>query len=348
MATTQISDVFVPEVFDSYVQLLTEEKSNIIASGALVRSTQLDERLAGGGLTFNSPSFNDLGNDAENISGDDEDDSFTGGAANSTPKKTSAVNEVAVRLSRNNSWSTADLTEALAGADALSSIIDRVATYRALRLQAAFIATMAGVFADNDAAPVGTEHVIGDLTNDIRGVAYSAGVTDFGANPFIDALLTAGDSMGGLSLTIVHPIVFGQMQKKNLIEFIPDARGEIMIPTYLGRAVTYDDACPSPELGVYETWLFGAGAALLGMGEPRVPSEFARNPDSGNGGGSEIIYHRWEQAIHPSGHSYVGTPANGGPSNLATTNNLSHADSFQRVYPERKQIRIARLITREF
>ncbi len=52
-------------------------------------------------------------------------------------------------------------------------------------------------------------------------------------------------------------------------------------------------------------------------------------------------------ALHMTGHSYVGTPANGGPSNAATTNNLNDAASWNRVYQERKQIKFARLITRE-
>lgn len=346
--TTLISDVIVPEIFNPYVQQMTEEKSRLIASGAVVRSAQLDQDLAGGGLTFNAPSFKDLDNEEENVSTDVADDDFTGGSANSTPKKTGTSNEIAVRLSRNQSWSSSDLTSALAGVDPMNSIADRVSTYWARRLQAAFVATVNGLFADNDAAPAGTEHVQGDLTNDISGVSYSAGVTDFSAPAFIDAAVTMGDSMGDLTMVCVHSIVYARMQKNNLIDFIPDSRGETMIPTFLGRIVIVDDGVPSPSSGIYHTWLFGGGAALLGMGAPKVPTETARKPDAGNGGGQEVLYNRVEWSIHPVGHKYAGTPANGGPSNAATANNLANAASWQRVYPERKQIKIARLITREF
>lgn len=346
--TTLISDVIVPEIFNPYVQQMTEEKSRLIASGAVVRSAQLDQDLAGGGLTFNAPSFKDLDNEEENVSTDVADDDFTGGSANSTPKKTGTSNEVAVRLSRNQSWSSSDLTSALAGVDPMNSIADRVSTYWARRLQAAFVATVNGLFADNDAAPAGTEHVQGDLTNDISGAGYTAGVTDFSAPAFIDAAVTMGDSMGDLTMVCVHSIVYARMQKNNLIDFIPDARGETMIPTFLGRIVIVDDGVPSPSSGIYHTWLFGGGAALLGMGAPKVPTETARKPDAGNGGGQEVLYNRVEWSIHPVGHRYAGTPANGGPSNAATANNLANAASWQRVYPERKQIKIARLITREF
>lgn len=346
--TTRISDVIVPEIFNPYVQQMTEEKSRLIASGAVVRSAQLDQDLAGGGLTFKAPSFKDLDNEEENVSTDVADDDFTGGSANSTPKKTGTSNEIAVRLSRNQSWSSSDLTAALAGVDPMNSIADRVSTYWARRLQAAFVATVNGIFADNNAAPAGTEHVQGDLTNDISGVSYSAGVTDFSAPAFIDAAVTMGDSMGDLTMVCVHSIVYARMQKNNLIDFIPDSRGETMIPTFLGRIVIVDDGVPSPSSGIYHTWLFGGGAALLGMGAPKVPTETARKPDAGNGGGQEVLYNRVEWSIHPVGHKYAGTPANGGPSNAATANNLAHAASWQRVYPERKQIKIARLITREF
>ena len=92
--TTTIADVIVPEVFNPYVQQMTEEKSRLVASGAVIRSAQLDQDLAGGGLTFNAPSFKDLDNEAENISSDDGDDDFTGGSANSAPKRTGTANEI--------------------------------------------------------------------------------------------------------------------------------------------------------------------------------------------------------------------------------------------------------------
>lgn len=344
---TQLADVIVPEIFVPYVQQLTEEKSRIIQSGAAVRDPNIDQFLGGGGLTFNVPSFKDLDNDDDNISTDDADDDYTGGSNNSAPKKTGTSKEIGVRLSRNQSWSSSDLASALAGADPMQSIAQRVAAYWARRQQAVFIATMTGVFADNDAVPSGSEHVQADLTNDVSGGSYIAGVTDFSAPAFIDAAVTMGDSMGDLSMVAVHSIVYARMQKNSLIDFIPDHRGETQIPTFLGRVVIVDDGITTAA-GVFHTWLFGAGAVRVGMGTPKVPVETKRNPDAGNGGGQDVLFSRIELAMHPTGHKYAGTPADGGPSNATTSNNLGHAASWQRVFPERKQIKIARLITREF
>lgn len=336
---TLVSDIIVPEIFTPYVQQQTEEKSRLVQSGAVVVDEALNTLLVGGGNTFNVPSFKDLDNDDDNVSTDDP-------ASKAVPKKTGAIQETAVRLSRNQSWSSSDLTSALAGADPMESIAQRVSSYWSRRWQAALIATIGGVFADNDAAPAGTEHVQGDLTNDIKGASYSAGVTSFSAEAFLDAAVTAGDSQEGLGMVMVHSIVFNRMQKNNLIDFIPDANGVVNIPTFLGRTVIVDDSMPAAA-GVYESWLLGDGAIRLGTGSPLVPTEVEREASSGNGGGQSILHNRVELVMHPMGMAYVGTSPDGGPSNAATANNLANAGSWKRAFTERKQIKLARLITRE-
>jgi len=337
-----VSDVVVPEVFSPYVQQLTEEKSRIIQSGAAVRDAALDTVLAGGGLTFNEPSFKDLDNDADNVA------SATL-ATTSTPNKIGTATEIQVRLSRNNSWSSGDLAADLAGADPMNAIANRVAAYWVRRLQAAFIATITGVYADNAAAPSGTEHVQNDMTHDVSGVSFTDGVTNFSAEAYLDAKVTMGDSMDQLSLVIMHSIVYNRALKNNLIDFIPDSTNPAAesIPTFLGARVVVDDGTPRSS-GVFQTWLFGPGAIRLGMGSPKVPTEVDRLPAAGNGSGQEVLYNRTEWCIHPVGEAYVGTAAAGGPSNAASSNNLADAGSWARVFPERKQIKMARLITREF
>lgn len=337
--TTAVADVVVPEQFTSYTQQLTEQKSRLIASGAVARDAFLDQFLAGGGLTINAPSFKDLDDDADNVSSD-----VTG---TSSPNKLGTATEIAVRLSRNNSWASADLSAALAGADPADAIATRVSNYWVRRLQAAFVATMTGLFADNAAAPAGTEHVQDDMTHDVSGVSFVDGVTNFSAEAFIDATLTMGDSMEDLGMIMVHSVVYGRMQKNNLIDFIPDARGETDIPFFLGREVIVDDGVVFSG-GVFENWLFGGGAVRLGMGSPKVPTEVDRLPSAGNGGGQEVLHNRTEWSLHPAGNAFVGTAAIGGPANAATANNLAAAGSWQRVFTERKQVKIARLITREF
>ena len=330
---TKIADIIVPEVFTPYVQQLTEEKSRLIQSGVVTVDPMINQLLGGGGLTFNVPSFKDLDNDAENVSTDNE-------ASASTPKKIGTSQEIAVRLSRNNSWSSMDLAAALAGTDPMQAIANRVAAYWVRRQQAAFVAMMNGVIADNVANDAG------DYVNNISGAGFIDGVTNFSAEAFLDAAVTMGDSMEDLVAVMVHSVVYNRMQKNNLIDFIPDARGEVQIPTFLGRQVIVDDGLPKTG-SVYDTWLFGMGAVRYGTGSAKVPTEVDRKPEAGDGGGQEILYNRVELCLHPVGHAYVGTAPSGGPSNAATANNLAAAASWNRVYPERKQIKFARLVTRE-
>lgn len=337
--TTRLADVVVPQIFTPYVQQRTAEKSRLILSGAVVVDPRFTTLLSGGGLTFNEPSFKDLDNDAENVSTDDP-------AQNSTPNKIGSATEIQVRLSRNNSWSSMDLTAQLAGADPMMSIADRVSDYWLRRKQAAFVATMNGLFANN-ASATDAYHTQNDMTFDIKGAAFSNGVTNFSAEAFVDATLTMGDSMEDLSMLMTHSVVYGRMQKNNLIDYIPDSEGKVNIPTFLGRVVVVDDGVPQTA-GVFETWLFGSGAVQWGAGDPAVPTEVYRAPSAGNGSGQDVLHNRVEWVIHPNGHAYVGVAANGGPSNAATANNLAAAASWRRVFSERKQVKIARLITREF
>ena len=338
---TQVSDVVVPEIFTPYVQQLTEEKARIITSGVAVRDPAIDEMLAGGGLTFNVPSFRDLDSDADRVSTDTSTSAgFAAGTDSPDPQKIETDTEIAVRLNRNQSWSSADLAAVLAGADPLNAIIGRVAFYWTRRLQAIVIATVNGVIKDN------VSNDSADYENDISGGSFIDGVTNFSAEAFLDAAVTMGDSMEDLVAIMVHSVVFNRMQKNNLIDFIPDSQGVVNIPTFLGRSVLIDDGMPNAS-NVYDSWLFGAGFLRLGSSPPKVPTEITREAGAGNGGGQEILYSRNQWSLHPVGHAYTGTAANGGPGNGVGANDLNNATSWNRVFPERKQIKFARLVTRE-
>lgn len=346
---TQVADVVVPRVFAPYIQQETEVKSRLVVSGAVERNPMIDQMLAGGGLTFDVPSYRDLGDDSDRVSTDTASDDFSGGTISPSPFKIQTSQEVAVRLSRNASWSAADLAGALAGADPMEAIARRVSNYWQRRAQDIFIATITGVFNDNEAAPSATEHTQNDLTFDassLNGSTFQDGVTNFTAENALLATLTLGDSMDDVTMMMVHSVVYNTMQRNNLIDFIPDARSEVQIPTFLGRQVIVDDSVPK-SAPVYEAWFFGRGAVQWGMTMPKFPVEVERRAGAGNGGGQEMLYSRMCWAMHPVGHKYAGTAASGGPTNAATSNNLAHADSWVRVYPERKMIKIARLLTRE-
>ena len=298
MATTQISDVVVPEIFTDYVQVLTAERSAFIASGVVVNSEQANGFLAGGGTTFQMPFFNDLDNTSANVSQDDD-----AGVDDSTPLKTGTSRQISIRLSRNQSWSSTDLSGDLAGANPMQSIASRVANYWVRESQRVLIATIQGVIADNIAND--SADMVEDITN---GTGTVTAAHLFSAESFIDAIQTMGDAGEGLVAIAVHSVVFRRMQKNNLIDFIPDSNGVVNIPTFLGRRVIVDDGLPaipnSPNVE-YSSYLFGAGAVTSGVGSPLVPTETERSPSAGQGGGLEVLFNRVEWLYHPNGMAFL-------------------------------------------
>jgi hypothetical protein len=255
--------------------------------------------------------------------------------------------EIQVALRKHRAWSSMGIIQQLQGTNPLQAIIGLTATYWQRRLQAIVLAVLAGVFADNDAAPTGTEHTAGDLTHDVKGSAYSAGVTNFTLKNFLDTKLLLGELSDSLTFLLIHPVVYNSMKIQNDVITIPASNGIFSFDTYVGTRVIQSSALPNPSSGVYHSYLFGAGALMYGIGTPAVPVETERVARGGNGGGEELLINRVNFCVHPAGHAFVPSPTQGGPSNAATSGNLAHADSWKRVFPERNQIKIARLITRE-
>lgn len=363
MGVTQLADIIVPEHYTQYGQLLTKERTAFLQAGVMESDPFLDNFLANGGLTIHLPRWKDLANDEDRTPTSDPTNVIADDGTGSAPNahgKIGTLQEIAVRLERNFSWSAMDLTRELAGSDPVAAILERTSSYWARRLQFAAICMMQGVFADNAAAPTGSDtHTQNDMTVSIIGGAYSAGVTDFSAEAFIDAQATMGDAAGDLVACVMHSAVYNRARKNNLIDFIPDsnnpAAGVNGIPFFQGLRVIQDDGMPNPagtgaaatSAGIFHTWLLGRGAIRLGMGSPPVGTELERKASSGNGGGQTFLYNRHRWCLHPTGYAYIGTSPEGGPTNGTGSNNLGAAGSWSRRYTERKQISIARLITRE-
>ena len=338
MATTRLSDLIIPSVYAAYSQTRTKELTAVVQCGALQPSSELDQFLAGGGSTINLPAFNDLDrNDAEDVASDDP-------AALSTPSNIGTVSEIAVRLTRNKSWGSMDINKILTNEDPVKAMLSLTSGYWAARLQRIFLAVAAGVAANN-ALATDAYHVQNDMLVNIAGASFTNNTTNFSTSAFIDAQHTMGDAQGDLSLVCVHSIVFARMRKLQLITFVQDATNPaaVGIPFYNGRLVIVDDNMPNTA-GVFDSYLFSLGSFRLGMGMAPMPVEFDRVAGAGNGSGQDIFWLRKVLSVHPVGYKWIGTTPAGGPSNA----NLATAANWQRAYPERKQIGMAILRTREF
>ncbi len=202
------------------------------------------------------------------------------------------------------------------------------------------ISSLVGVFDDNET------NDSGDMINDITVSGSPALAANlFSAEAFIDAQQTLGDSSEDLVAVSMHSIVFARAKKNNLIDFIPDARGETDIPTFLGLRVVVDDGMPNVIRDVvteFSTYLYGAGSVARGMSAPKVPTETDREPLSGDGGGQEFLITRVEWSIHPRGFAWLAASQAGeSPTNAELENDLN----WDRRFNERKQIKLAELRT---
>lgn len=313
MATTQIADVIVPEVFNPYVIQRTAELSALSQSGIISNNEELDKLAQGGGKLINMPYWDDL-------TGDDEVLSDSGAL---TPQKITAGQDVAALFLRGKAWSSNDLAHILAGSDPMAAIGDLVAAYWARRRQALLFSMLKGVFAS--ATMSGNVHDISALTG---------GAEILNGETFLDAGQKLGDAAGKLTAFSLHSAAYTHLKKQNLIEFIKDSEGN-EIETYMKKRVIVDDGHPVAA-GVYTSYLFGGGAIGLGNGMAKVPTETDRDSLAGD----DILINRQAFVLHPRGVKFTAASVTGAtPSNTEVEN----ATNWSRVY-ENKNIRIVKFV----
>jgi len=329
MAVTKISDVIVPELWTPNFLLEDPALIAFFNSGIVAQDDVLASLASGEGDTFNIRHMNDLANDAENSSTDDD-------TQKSTPKKVTGGSQRAVKLMRNQSWSSMDLVAALHNPDPVAVIRSRIASYWARRFQACAISVLNGVLGSNAA------NNSGDMLYD--HAASSATDKTIAGDAIINATVTMGDRLKDLDSIAMHSIQYANLQKRQLIVYMRDAEANINFPTYLDRRVVVDDELPVTGAGTqadpfkYLAVLYKSGTLRMGFGTPKTPMEVERVASAGNGEGQEIIHSRQHFIMHPAGFSYKSTTDN--PSNTV----LSAAASWDRVFA-RKQVPVAFLRT---
>ncbi len=332
----QWSDIYDPLVFDGATQEAAIELNRFIQSGVMMRDGRIDTMASGPGQHGDLPFFHGLTNDEPNYSSADPTET-------STPAVITGATQKYMSAHRNKSWTTMDMARELGLQDPLMAVVNRVAKYWAVDDEKRLINTANGVLADNIA------NDSGDMVNDISNPAAApdAGNT-ISADAVLDAKATMGDHAELLVAIAMHSVVYTNLQKQNLIDYIPNARGEVNIPTYLGYRCIVDDSL-APDTGganpVYTTILFANDAVAYGSGMPNVPSEVERKPDSGNGGGEEILYSRVTSIVHPWGFAFDAAGGGALAGQSPTYAELATAAKWNRVYAERKNVGMAFLKT---
>jgi len=340
MATTQISDVYVPEVYSSYTAVNGPEKTVFFDSGIAVANPALAGMFSDGGRIAELPFWKDLdASDEPNYGTDDPTDI-------AVPAKVTTGTQVARMASLNQGYSSADMTGELAGSDPMQQVRNRFGTYWMRQWQRRTIASLQGVIADNVA------NDDGDMVNNVAGATNAdvATGTLFGREVFTAAAFTSGDHYDDYAVFAVHSVVAKRMVDNNDIDFLADSNGQLTIPSFLGRRLIVDDTLPmtaaagtggSDAAATYTSYLFGTG--LIGYGErsPKVPVELDREAAQGNGAGVETLWERKSWVIHPFGTAFTNTTLTDGNATLAQ---LRLAANWDRVI-DRKLVPLSAIVT---
>lgn len=343
MASTLLSDVIIPAVYESYTAVNSPELTAFYQSGVVVRAAILDNAFSNGGNIVHLPFWKDIDATVEpNYSTDNPADL-------STPQKVVAGEMIARIAQMNQSYSAADLVAELAGSDPMQQVRNRFGTYWTRQWQRRVIAVVRGVLAKNVAS------FASDMVNSVA-LETTVGVTSanlFNRANFTGAVFTLGDHFGEVNAIAVHSVVFKRMVDNDDITFerpsetdpnIPISAGGA-VPYFLGKRVIVDDGLPvvagTTSGFKYISVLFGEGVIGYGEGTPKVPTEIFRAPDRGNGGGVETLWERKSMIIHPFGHAFLSASVAGQSPTLAE---LATAANWNRVI-ERKNVPLAFLIT---
>jgi len=335
MAATRITDIIEPSVWNPYMLQRTTELSELISSGIVVKDAEMDILATKGSRTINMPYFKDLTGTDELLS-----DTSPLNVYNITTDK-----DIARILYRGKAFGSNELTTAISGADPMEAIASLVASWWVRREQDVLLSTLAGVFADN------SDNDSGDLVHTAAAEA-SANVKAYNdANPtvmnpiaILDAKGKLGDNAGKLTAIMMHSKQYLDLQKQNVIDFIPASDSRVQLPYYMSYRVIVDDDIPT-RVGtgagtptVYKAFLFGEGAIARGEGAPETPVETDRDSLQGD----DILVTRRHFLLHPRGIAWQEDTVTDGisPSNA----NLALAANWDRVY-EKKAIRMVMLET---
>ncbi len=324
---TKIADVIQPEIFNPYVIQRTMELSELYQSGIVQSVENLQLGVGKGNRMINMPYWNDLTGNSEVLSDTNA----------LSPRKITAGQDQATQLFRGNAWTANGLAATLSGDDPMGAIGNLVAGYWKRDMQTTLVSVLKGVFN----GPLATSHV-----NNIAAEA-SGSVTEntkISGPAIVDTISKLGDAHDVLTGMVMHSVVYFNLVKQDLIQYVKDSTGTVDIPTYLGKRVIVDDGVPTPAgtdgtspSQKYVTYLFGNSAVGYAEGTPTTPTETDRDSLIDD----DILINRKHFVLHPRGVKFTDTTVAGvSPSNAE----LENTNNWSKVF-EDKAVRMVALIT---
>lgn len=338
MAVTRISDAIVPGIWLPYALQRTVATSALWRSGIIVADPQINDLAKGANKLYDMPYWGDLSGSGRSNGGSDDPD------VHSTPAKIGSNQDRARKQFRNKSWSTMDLTGAMAGSDPAAAIADQVADYWNGDMQTTLIYMLNGVIASNVASN-GGDMIVNVATDAALVNGGIPAANKIGPDVVLAAKQTMGDAAAKLTAIVMHSALHTELQRQNLVVSMPTNAQDIGWGIYLGKyTVIVDDGCPvvlGANRPTYTSYLFGRGAIGYGEGAPKVPVAITRSETAGNGEGQETLFNRKHFIMHPRGIKWNEVAiAELNPSDAE----LQEAAQWTRVY-DRKNVRFVAIKT---
>ncbi|MEF9952205.1 MAG: coat protein [Clostridium sp.] len=322
---TKIIDTITPEIYNAYMQQYTAEKSAFVQSGIAVSDERVSKNISNGGMLVHMPFWNDL-NGEDEVLADGDTELSTG--------KITASKDVAAVMYRGRAWKVNELAAVVSGDDPLKALLGKIAGYWTRREQAVLISVLNGLFGT---ATISSAEVKGALVDShMLDISKSTGAASkISASAVLDTKQRLGDSADRVSSIALHSAVYTELQKQQLISFIPDANNpNIKIPYYLDyRIAAIDDTLPVEGTGsnsVFTTYLFGNGSIGRNEGSPKELTTYETSREALKG--NDVVVTRRALTMHPYGikftdmHSAGVTPTNA---------ELSHVQNWSKVYEDK-------------
>ncbi len=324
---TKIADVIQPEIFNPYVIQRTMELSELYQSGIVQSVENLQLGVGKGNRMINMPYWNDLTGNSEVLSDSNA----------LSPRKITAGQDQATQLFRGNAWTANGLAATLSGDDPMGAIGNLVAGYWRRDMQTTLISVLKGVFN----GPLESSHVNNIAAEASGSVSENTKVS---GPAIVDTISKLGDAHDVLTGMVMHSVVYFNLVKQDLIQYVKDSTGTVDIPTYLGKRVIVDDGVPTPEgtdgtspSQKYVTYLFGNSAVGYAEGTPTTPTETDRDSLIDD----DILINRKHFVLHPRGVKFTdNTVAGVSPTNAE----LEDTNNWSKVF-EDKAVRMVALIT---
>lgn len=310
-----ISDLWVPQI---WIKGVAEKQATfpiIWNSGAVVRSTQLNEIASGGGITANVPFFKDMTDQNDEVqvenTGPSTDNGITSGL------------QIAPILNRVTKNSATALSAAVSGSDPVAQMTMAIAERRAKQRQKTLISLLRGAFGTSAGAALANAAVLAGVritAADESGNDATAGQT-FGSDLFINGKALLGELANDLArgALFVHSTILASLEKSDAASFKSGVVSGLpfAVRTYREVPVFVCDSlvrAGTTNGSVYDSYILGPG--IIGYGDkPQTPDtgetvdvstlQFWADKDKNN----QIIYDRTRFLMHLNGMKWVGTPA---------------------------------------